>query len=487
MWIFLKDIEAAIGIPAVSIPICLGIAIITWLHMHHVNILDKMWDKDDNAIPDEAKKVKQTELIPLKTYHDILDWFLGKLKKHLGEKPWGPKSYDWCLRWAVAYPIASIFVIWSITGENTSGIQGFLPDAQLVSRLIFIIGISLFVFGFYKFNTTEGWKRLIWLAFAAAFAAAFAGAAAAAAAGAVAVAFAFAFAVAVAVAFAVAVAVAVAVAFAGAVAVAVAILYLHHTLTKRGWESISHINTWVFYISVLLLLSYFSGPLGFNDNSRSLLVFLATLPLINVVFDWLSLGVTRHLLQKTLEGINPIWNSLLDLLAAIIILIALAITTIAFLQLMNILAIAGGAKEPMINLANILQTLRARPWDVSVWWIYIILFSTLLPTFVHAMIATGHLVTMGIPKNMLEKHRKALEEGFEGDYPKLLKTARTMTLRRLATVLVFAISLCGLTAILWTFALGLPQLAQAILYIVEATASAMGVEVTPVYQKWWVV
>jgi hypothetical protein len=60
----------------------------------------------------------------------------------------------------------------------------------------------------------------------------------------------------------------------------------------------------------------------------SLLVFLAALPLINVVFDWISLGVTRGLLSWQVSG-RPSWLATLgigalDLFVAVILLFALA-------------------------------------------------------------------------------------------------------------------------------------------------------------------
>lgn len=234
---------------------------------------------------------------------------------------------------------------------------------------------------------------------------------------------------------------------------------------------------WLILLLSVFLISYFSSVLDLKNESRSIIVFLGILPLLNVVFDWFSLGVTRFLLRKTNNDnayYRPYLNGFIDAIAAIIILILLAICITSTLQFMNILAYAGGASQPMIDLPGVIKTMRERPGDPAVWWVYIMLFSTLLPSFAHAVIASGHVVTWGLPRSLLERHRKAFKEGFEGDYVKLLKTARTMTLRRVAEfgVAIFGIGI--MVFLLWTLHLGLPQLAALLLDISEAIASWQG-------------
>ena len=110
-----------------------------------------------------------------------------------------------------------------------------------------------------------------------------------------------------------------------------------------------------------------------------LLVFLTLLPLINSVFDWLSLAVTRALLRHVL-----------------------AMTIAAALQVMDRLSQSGGEPK-FFDLVGTLHRVRTEPADPAIWWVYFTLFSTLLPTLAHAAIVTGSFVTWRLPDALKQR------------------------------------------------------------------------------------
>ena len=148
---------------------------------------------------------------------------------------WTARAYDRCLLLALVYPVASVFVVWTISGqvgvaEATLALPPHAPDWRRALSAAVMIGAG---YAAWRGVRASGWRTIAWNAVAVAgadavaVALALAGAVvvavfvAAAVAGAVAgaVDFAFAFAVAFAVAIDFALAVALALAFAVAVAV----------------------------------------------------------------------------------------------------------------------------------------------------------------------------------------------------------------------------------------------------------------------------
>ncbi len=74
----------------------------------------------------------------------------------------------------------------------------------------------------------------------------------------------------------------------------------------------------------------------------------------------------------------------------------LAVAITAALQTMNLPFSQPGGPE-LFDLAGTLHRLRTNPSDVSVWWVYFTLFSTMLPTVFHATVASASFVTWRLP------------------------------------------------------------------------------------------
>jgi len=218
--------------------------------------------------------------------------------------------------------------------------------------------------------------------------------------------------------------------------------------------------------------------------SATLLGFLAALPLVNAVFDWLSLGLTRYLLARTARGAQPLLNGALDIAGAAIILFSLAVATTAALQGLNTLAFASGSDRPLIDLPFILETLREQPGDPAVWWVYFMLFSTLIPSVIHLFIAASSFITWTLPKPWLARHRAALEAGFDGHPQAQARTALTMTVRQFASLGALALALAAIIGVGFGLTNIVPQFGMALLWVAEHTAAALYAPITPGPAPW---
>ena len=179
----------------------------------------------------------------------------------------------------------------------------------------------------------------------------------------------------------------VAVAFASAVASAVAVAVA--TAEKRSSRQMA----WrLLYCGVLvaLLIVAIKMPDDFGAGQRSRAVFVmltfCLLPLVNAVFDFASVGLTRYLLRLGLEQKRAAWRAVLDGLGGIAIFFALGCTLIAFV---TFVVPADGV--PLVDLTQLFADMRRAPGDYI--WLMVTLFSTLIPTLLHLSVA---VLTLGL-------------------------------------------------------------------------------------------
>jgi len=128
------------------------------------------------------------------------------------------------------------------------------------------------------------------------------------------------------------------------------------------------------------------------------LLFLGLLPLLNAPFDWASLGLTRALMRRGLElgGWWPYALALLDAGVAAMIIAALALTMVVGVQAFDGLAVHGGGK-PVLPLAPLFNGITANPGAPEYWWMYALLFSTMIPSVVNLVIG-GTSLFRGLPR-----------------------------------------------------------------------------------------
>ncbi len=249
---------------------------------------------------------------------------------------------------ALAYPILSLLTQWIITGDGTVGNVPVLPPEgndplRYGIGAAFLGSLGLTIFAQFRLS---GWPRLVLqlgaaiLLFAVVGAGAFAGA--------------------------VAVAVAVAVAF----AVAVIIEWLSERARLPVWPLL----LWT-TLAVIGTCLFIKITPGYTEAEASLILFVSVLPLLNGLTDFASLGATRYFLRQGLAG-NMVVSGIKDLCAGLVIFFGLGFAIIAYIHWVR-----PQNDVPLIALDAMFDGLRNRPGDY--WWLFLMMFSTLLPTVLH--------------------------------------------------------------------------------------------------------
>jgi len=386
-----------------------------------------------------------TGLPVYRRYRSGLASLLSATDRLIGDTDEGPTQRNWsvalldkCVAWAVFYPAAGIFVFWLATGQAgpVGDVLGLSADIPGWRRALAVGGMALF-FGLAagtgpladaaERRWKDGWRSAVapllrgaryrvalvgvltmaWLA----------GAGLIVVAGAVVVVVTATVAVTVAVAGAVAFAGAGAFAVTGAVAVAgvvaVATGHLADFLRRRHGRA-----RYLALLGCLMLVS--GGSLFLLRETRAdvvgaaglLPLFFAVIPLLNAVFDWLSIGATRWLLRSGLAGSvrgrRLIALSLADLAIALVLLTGLSVSLVAIAHAAN--ALSG---TPLVDVGAILVQLRETPWNPGNYWVYLTVFSTMLPSAINLVCGgisvmpawlgpRGWIVNRYLPDNPLE-------------------------------------------------------------------------------------
>jgi hypothetical protein len=134
-------------------------------------------------------------------------------------------------------------------------------------------------------------------------------------------------------------------------------------------------------IAILILTPLAAGY--FAPEARILhpyFIFLAVFPLINAGFDFLSIGLTRFFLQRSVQGGWAVFWSVLDVILAAILFALLVMALIGALHGLNLLS--GGC---VFDFEGFFKDVAEG--NATVIWAYVMIFSTLLPTLAHAGLA----------------------------------------------------------------------------------------------------
>ena len=344
-----------------------------------------------------------------------LDWLDSRLSAH--EAPQGPAQKAWSfgllnatMALALAYPILAITIQWLCGSAIDFGGQEVMAASPPQARIFTAVwlGSSVLVYLFAGASKSR-WRwtlvilatgiLLLGLIFADGFAVpgniAVAGTVAVASVGAGTVAVAFTGPVAGAFAGAVAGVGAVAFVGVGAVAFVAPVLVAATSAgTVAGAEERSSrpMARRLLFCGVLvaLLIVAIKMPDDFGAGQRNQAVFfmltMGVLPLVNAVFDFASVGLTRYLLRLGLEQKRAAWPAVLDGLDGIAIFFALGCTLIAFV---TFVVPADGV--PLVDLTQLFADMRRAPGDYI--WLMVTLFSTLIPTLLHLSVA---VLTLGL-------------------------------------------------------------------------------------------
>ncbi|MDO7720771.1 hypothetical protein [Planktomarina temperata] len=332
-----------------------------------------------------------------------LDWLDSRLSAH--EAPQGPAQKAWSfgllnatMALALAYPILAITIQWLCGSAIDFGGQEVMAASPPQARIFTAVwlGSSVLVYLFAGASKSR-WRwtlvilatgiLLLGLIFADGFAVpgniAVAGTVAVASVGAGTVAVAFTGPVAGAVAGV------------GAVAFVAPVLVAATSAgTVAGAEERSSrpMARRLLFCGVLvaLLIVAIKMPDDFGAGQRNQAVFfmltMGVLPLVNAVFDFASVGLTRYLLRLGLEQKRAAWRAVLYGLGGIAIFFALGCTLIAFV---TFVVPADGV--PLVDLTQLFADMRRAPGDYI--WLMVTLFSTLIPTLLHLSVA---VLTLGL-------------------------------------------------------------------------------------------
>ena len=336
-----------------------------------------------------------------------LDWLDSRLSAH--EAPQGPAQKAWSfgllnatMALALAYPILAITIQWLCGSAIDFGGQEVMAASPPQARIFTAVwlGSSVLVYLFAGASKSRWRWTLVILAtgillLGLIFADGFAVPGNIAVAGTVAVASVGAGTVAVAFTGPVAGAFAGAVAGVGAVAFVAPVLVAATSAgTVAGAEERSSrpMARRLLFCGVLvaLLIVAIKMPDDFGAGQRNQAVFfmltMGLLPLVNAVFDFASVGLTRYLLRLGLEQKRAAWRAVLDGLGGIAIFFALGCTLIAFV---TFVVPADGV--PLVDLTQLFADMRRAPGDYI--WLMVTLFSTLIPTLLHLSVA---VLTLGL-------------------------------------------------------------------------------------------
>jgi hypothetical protein len=169
----------------------------------------------------------------------------------------------------------------------------------------------------------------------------------------------------------------------------------------------------VCYISLIALVRVDAGP-----ALLSFLLMFALIPIVNLPFDWASLGLTRALLRRGVEAgaPTPLWLGLLDFFFGLILLALLAVALLASLQWADA-AIEYFGGEKVANVVALLDNIAEKPRDPANYWAYATLFSTLIPSALNAVIGAVSLIGWWLPRGrewVLDQLRALDSEDDEG-------------------------------------------------------------------------
>ena len=354
---------------------------------------------------------------------------------------WSGMSFDRCALLVVVYPVLSTWLIWAVTGQvhEIGRLLDFHPGANWLVRLALIV-ILLLLYGLYRLEKVVGLPLLYRLHYCAGVVAggfAFtptgsviaaatvlggavgAGAGASAVAVVGAVAFLAAFAAVGAAAAVVGVTVtdpdllvillvyalflgqSALVAFAAACA---ARPFYNRGQAGRFWAIAYPLAIIVIYGQLWIL-----GLIGVAPAFRLLLTLLGLVALLNLPFGWFSIGATRGLLRCCCRPAGhpalPFLYSLANLGIGLVLLVVLIITLALGLQAADAI-VWHASQEHLINVPELLSALRNDPASPQHWWIYVTLFSTLIPSALNLLLGTISLTFVSQPSSRLDLIRR---------------------------------------------------------------------------------
>jgi len=389
---------------------------------------------------------------PAKVYAKWLTWALGKVDAFFGdagrndrsrfarrlglETPgprWTAAAFDRCLLLALIYPVLTIYAVWVWSGHVGVAEQSLsLPPSSAGYSGLWraLLGLTCVVEAYAVMRASRAEHlapTLLWFAFAfagvvpaaatvagaGAFivvlaglgALAVSGAGAFAGTGAFAVALVVAYAVGGAFAFTAAFTAAVAAVVAGAVAGVLAGVVAGVVAAVSAWSvRVRRQGLFLSLFVAISLLAIFAGDYLLSTSTLwspagVFLEVFGLLTFVNAPFDWIAVGLTRALLRRGLApgGRGPYFYALVDVVVAVPLIVLLALVTVVAAQMFDDIAVQrAGTQALIMPLDALFKGLETRPGDYEFWWVWFMLFSTLIPSLINLVIGAAAFLR-GLP------------------------------------------------------------------------------------------
>jgi len=204
-------------------------------------------------------------------------------------------------------------------------------------------------------------------------------------------------------------------------------------LDRRGKQRLARLILTAGIIAAVVIAATTLDWAEVPEGLRSLFVFLGVLPLVNALFDVASYAVTLSFIRRGLRAKLPFLWGLADLAVACGLLLGLGAVLVAVIHGLNLLA-----GVPFLDLPALFAGVQATPG--AYWWLYLMLFSTLLPTLLH-----GFFSLLGVQGIWPRKWRLPVAGWVGAAQQSPLQPLRAS----LGLSLIWALPLLGLGAALW--------------------------------------
>jgi hypothetical protein len=200
------------------------------------------------------------------------------------------------------------------------------------------------------------------------------------------------------------------------------------------------------------------------------LVVLGVIPALSAPFVWCAVGITRGLLRRTGMAAGVV----LSLISGVALALSVMVVLVVGVQAFNF-AVGSSVSGPIIDVAGFVKTARRNPSDLGMWWVYVVLTLTLIPTLFYCIAVVGALITGEAP---LRLRQWALDQvtapGFERDPIRQRQVALFLTARSCAGV---ALGWSVLFALCYAFIAYTPSFGHFSLCVAEFAAAKTGVAV----------
>ena len=186
---------------------------------------------------------------------------------------------------------------------------------------------------------------------------------------------------------------------AGVIFSIIAVILIYFSCVEAGYQGIFLSMFIIITIVLSYIIAWFLAPMPNWRDSGGFLLFLGVFTLVNSPFDWFAIGLTRALLRRGLApgGRGPFFYAAVDVVLAPPVITLLAFVTVLAVQTFDDIAVLRAGRDARIlPLGPLFDGLENRPGDPEFWWVWLMVFSTLIPSALNLCIAAASLIR-GLP------------------------------------------------------------------------------------------